>query len=353
MTAVVRAAIATLLLTSWSMAQEVQDEATYLIAENPAAAPTPAGVATTPSPVGDAGYGCGSGCENWCDYEPRWTATADALFLDRISHSSVVMVRRVSDNAVLGTANDFDFNFEAGPRLSLIRHGDCGWDLEATYFGVDGWNSALLRSDVSGVRFSAPDVVVTVAGESPGMVFDYRSRLYSTEFNLRRSCEDSWLTPLIGFRYIELHENLVGQPMDPIAGAFWNTDADNFLYGFQIGADMKVLDRGGKFHIDGLAKAGLYYNRAEQTSAIPLIVGDVASASDDHTAFAAELGLMGVYQWTERVALRAGYQLMWLDGVALAPNQIPVSSAPTRTAAVDAGGTVFYHGATAGLEIRF
>ena len=38
----------------------------------------------------------------------------------------------------------------------------------------------------------------------------------------------------------------------------------NNLYGFQIGADGKLLER-GRFSIDGLVKAGIFDNNAEQT----------------------------------------------------------------------------------------
>ena len=104
---------------------------------------------------------------------------------------------------------------------------------------------------------------------------------------------------------------------------FWNTTTTNNLYGFQIGADGKILER-GRFSIDGLVKAGIFDNNAEQTTAVSVIAKQVrsASASTNHAAFVGETGLQCKYQVTKRLLLRAGYEAIWLQGVALAPGQI-------------------------------
>ena len=39
------------------------------------------------------------------------------------------------------TATIFNKASAGGPRLGLIRHGDCGYDLELSYFQIDGWSS--------------------------------------------------------------------------------------------------------------------------------------------------------------------------------------------------------------------
>ena len=51
---------------------------------------------------------------------------------------------------------------------------------------------------------------------------------------------------------------------------FWNGTTTNNLYGFQIGADGKILER-GRFSIDGLVKAGIFDNNAEQTTEVSVI----------------------------------------------------------------------------------
>jgi len=38
-------------------------------------------------------------------------------------------------------SKDFQQGFRGGPRVGLIRHGDSGYDLELSYFQIDGWRS--------------------------------------------------------------------------------------------------------------------------------------------------------------------------------------------------------------------
>jgi hypothetical protein len=285
---------------------------------------------------------CFQGC---CD--PTWTAQADVLVMKRIGAPDVALIRSSATNEDLLNAKDFDMGFKAGPRLSLIHHGQRCNDLEFTYFSIDGWWEAQSRSDPNGVIFSAPGLTAVSVG-SP-MQFDYTSKLYSAEANLwvPRGC---WKF-MGGFRWFELRESLAGQfgltPNTP----FWTTQTDNHLYGVQIGAD-RVWNPNGRFSLDTVFKIGAYDNRAEQFSGSP-ILSSAVPAEVEHTAFEGEIGIVGVYHHNEHLSLRLGYQMMWLQGMVLAPSQIAVTNISTGTAGVDTNGAVFYHGAIAGLELKY
>ena len=78
---------------------------------------------------------------------PRWTASADCIILDRVGSVSYSLVQTVPHDQPYtnpGTevlnANDLHEGFAAGPKLGLVRHGDNGYDLELSYFQIDGWN---------------------------------------------------------------------------------------------------------------------------------------------------------------------------------------------------------------------
>ena len=102
---------------------------------------------------------------------------------------------------------------------------------------------------------------------------------------------------------------------------FWNNTTTNNLYGFQIGADGKLLER-GRFSIDGLVKAGIFDNNAEESTEISDAKQQrPASASTNHAAFVGETGLQCQYQVTKGLLLKAGYEVIWLQGVALAPDR--------------------------------
>jgi hypothetical protein len=65
------------------------------------------------------------------------------------------------------------------------------------------------------------------------------------------------------------------------------------------------------------------------------------------------------YQVTQAISLKAGYEVLWLQDVALAPAQIQEtichSTRPRNVQAsgVDYGSGVLFHGATASLEYAF
>ena len=311
-------------------------------------------------------------------FSPRWTASADVIILDRIGGANQTLVARVPHDEdpfkVAGVealnGSDFQQGFAAGPRLGLIRHGDGGYDFELLYFQIDGWScdrSIGPDDPIDWLVMRAPGDF-TQTNQTPklatqAMVWDYATRLYNAEFNVRWN-RSSRVTMLAGFRWMDLRENLVGT-LDPPTlpdeanWTFWNATTTNNLYGFQIGADAKLFER-GRFSIGGLVKTGIFDNSAEQTTEVSVIAKRQrwASASTNHAAFVGETGLLCKYQVSERLLLRAGYEAIWLQGVALAPGQIQETRTDLKTVSAQALGVncdsgVFYHGATVGLEYAF
>jgi hypothetical protein len=61
------------------------------------------------------------------------------------------------------------------------------------------------------------------------------------------------------------------------------------------------------------------------------------------------------YQLSKGLALKAGYEALWLDGVALAPGQIQetLTEANVRALGVNCASNVLFQGATFGLEYSF
>jgi hypothetical protein len=85
---------------------------------------------------------------------------------------------------------------------------------------------------------------------------------------------------------------------------------------------------------------------------LPLAASLASSAGKSRTAGAAELDFAATYRFTDCWAVRGGYQLLWIDGAALATNQVAVSNPLAGTATVDTNATAFYHGAFVDLEFR-
>lgn len=293
-----------------------------------------------------------------CD-GPRWTVYSDALFLHRSRSDRAALVTdsfAPGGNVLLNGA-DFSFDTEAGFRVGLIRHNVLGtaWDLEGLYFGIDGWKGTM--GPVYSANGAATQFVNPLGNTvTPADVWaSYRSELHNVEVNGRRPIRD-WLSVLAGFRYLELNEGLtMFQDIGPGTNlARVAVDATNHLAGFQLGLDGRVWNR-GRLELDCVLKAGIYANDAEndvritQTASLPPLG---SAASENHTAFVGEIGLTGVYRLSRGWAIRGGYQLLWIEGVALASDQVAVSDPDNGLATVDTSGSPFYHGAFVGLEFR-
>jgi len=93
-------------------------------------------------------------------------------------------------------------------------------------------------------------------------------------------------------------------------------------YGFQIGGHWSIVAR-GPFALTGLVKVGMFANNAAESTGVSIYRKMYwESASTTHAAFLGEVGLRCKYHLTERLLLKAGYEAMWLEGVALAAGQI-------------------------------
>jgi hypothetical protein len=295
----------------------------------------------------------GSGCliDDGC---PHWVATADALFLQRSAANHQRLLSDASTGAEVLDASNLNFSMNAGERLSLCREDPAGLGLEVTYFGIDSWHSSANYSS-SAFTYGVGDLAIddTLAVPVTAAQFQYTSRLYSGEINLRYAMND-WLTSLAGLRWVEFEDRYAASGAVPLSSVPFSdlVRGHNHLYGSQIGFDARLLGRENLFRIDLLTKAGMYFNAAAQNNDfVDSSTGFSASASNTHFAFLGEVGVTGSLQVSKHVALRGGYQVLCLTDVALAPNQIRTTDFGSGQASVDTSGTLFCHGANAGLEV--
>jgi hypothetical protein len=126
----------------------------------------------------------------------------------------------------------------------------------------------------------------------------------------------------------------------------------NDLYGGQIGADLGLWNSGSRFTVNGLGKAGAFYNHAYQRS-VGFQSDDIVSVSDgaqDGVAFFGEVGVNASLALTRWLSWRAGYSFFWLSGVAVPTNQFASLDGGD---ALNRSGSVLLHGVTTGLEARW
>jgi hypothetical protein len=276
-----------------------------------------------------------------------WTISADAVIMSRSGGKSSIMLLNPITGEELQNSNGFNFPWAAGPRVGIVAEDLLyGCDVEASYFGIDEWSlTKNIVAPADGASFLLLNNPALTLNVLPGQVvnYNYISRLHSAEINLRHPLWER-LSVLMGFRDLELHEELNARIDN---APVFDVNVDNHLYGGQIGLNVAFINT-CSYSIEGVVKVGVYGNHSDLAMRIPdLLFGDKTS----HTAVQGEIGLMGIYQVTEHLSARLGYQAMWIDGIAIASDQ--VENANPANAKPYMGGSLFYHGATAGFEYAF
>jgi hypothetical protein len=139
--------------------------------------------------------------------------------------------------------------------------------------------------------------------------------------------------------------------------------ASNRLNGVQATLDATFLES-EYLQIGGYAKAGVFHNRARASvsevfrtvAATPTSYTRSVSDSEDRIAFAGNLGITGTIFVRDNLRLFGGYELMYLSGVALAPDQvggIRTDISNVTSLNLQSNGEAFFHGGRVGIEILF
>jgi len=326
------------------------------------------------------------GRQRRCQCSPRYFDFAvEALYLnrDRSTRDLDFAAFLVDGDRVLST-NDLDLEGALGFRVTGRVQMWAGTNLEATYFGTHHWEDAATVRD-PGNRLYSPfsEFGLNPAGvgfqdtdQANLMSISYSSELNNVEMNYRRhfsffrSCiQGSWLA---GPRFLSLDERFtyltrVAPHIDPFlmppalrpAGEMnYIVKTTNNLLGAQIGGDIFACVLPG-LSLGAEGKVGAYNNNASQRTLIQattlssdLFEGD----NTDEVALIAEANFTAVWEVTESLRLRGGAQILFIDGLALAPenfNSTPpfVAPAPPRTDIdINANGNALFYGLTGGIE---
>ncbi len=293
------------------------------------------------------------------DFQPRWSGYLGAVVLQRARpESTLFVINPVTQRNIIDPAN-FDFPFQGGFDVGAIRYGSWA-DVEFRYFGVNDWDATQGPFDASD-GFTLPIPGFDPANFPLTIVSWYASSLNSVELNLRRNILPGW-SLLAGLRYISMRERMAFQVGDASLenGTTIGINANNDLYGLQIGCEGVLWQPAPRFRIESALKAGVYANGARSSIGANHFGAGGGGDPDvitwwgkDHTAFVGDLNFAAVYRFNDHLTLRGGYQLLWLSGVAVASEQIHKLNFAEGRASTDTSHGTFYHGALFGLEVGF
>lgn len=335
--------------------------------------------------------------ENWISAAPAgrgYFARVDALWLKRDASDAATLATLNSPGhpgrpQVLATEN-VDYDFETGVRaIAGMMLNDCT-QLEVEYFGIDQFdgNAATL------VRPPGPfalNSVFTVLNQTPSIYkADGETALYNGELNLRRRGGFGRISTsaLVGFRYMNIRDSLkldvaafrpiAPNPLaitlaPPLALESTSADTRNNIFGLQLGGDVGF--HWDYFHVTASAE-GFVYGNVYDSDARNIVVDPSGffltqagggtfreSTDEDNKATAgigAQCGLDLAFCLSNNIILHGGYNVLALSDVALGSEQLPlVRTSPARGARLsnpdrsEELGSLFFHGPSAGLEIRW
>ncbi len=133
---------------------------------------------------------------------------------------------------------------------------------------------------------------------------------------------------------------------------------DNSLNGVQFSLE-SILVESENWLFDGFIKAGVYHNQARGTitetySGITndnSVYGRTLTSNQSSVAFVGHTGLGLVYRISDNLRIRGGWEVLFLSGVALAPEQATAVIGSTYN--VDNNGNMIANGGNAGIEFVY
>jgi len=296
-----------------------------------------------------------------CQNCPTWNIQVDALMLWQGAIPSRAFYLDTATRSTVLDANDLQTPVTVAPRYAIVYNRDECRSFELNYFNLWGFGgegvtpmseAGYEMDELAGLNF---DDIDAAAAES-------QASIKSMEFNVRQLGWGGirWLT---GFRWIEWNQQLA---MIDVYGSDTAPGYDllgvatlNNLYGWQWGGDMMLWNRGDALRVNGVAKAGVYYNHdvGQRTVYVNESIDPVGvEADDDAVSFMGEVGINASYSLTNWLSWRFGYTFMWLGGVATPASQLSVTQVNpdlTPEAKISPYGSVLLHGVTTGLEARW
>lgn len=312
---------------------------------------------------------------------PEYYAQADILIWTRRLPSGPLFVNQYTNETVENFRDTFRSRWAAGPNITVGRPiGNC-WNAELNYFGLYSLNltGATNAGRAQPIIVDPNDATRQIAAEilpfpnfriggAPAVTFDprdtqiydYTTTLNNFELNFRKDVTDrfSWL---VGFRYVNLTEDLTANLYNRFGQFFggYSIATHNNLFGAQLGGDYTAAIR-DPLYLRFSGKAGVYGNAATQSTFGTFLDVNATNranapahrdASGGQVSFLGQANMNLIYEITPRVHLRAGYNVMLITGLAVAPAQTTASDFGSGgRGGINTNENAFFHGMNFGIE---
>jgi len=301
-------------------------------------------------------------CRGWnCQLanQPLIYGETSAVFLFRDEDGAFTAATRGADTLL--SSNDFKSEHDMGGKFLLGVALDDWCRLEGSYFGQYDWD------DTQSVRSIAADLVSPFPApvtDSDFASISMTSRLQNFELNLRRRMV---LPPfrwrrvesnvLLGIRWMDIDETFSYTNTDSVVDVTGEVSASssvsNQMIGPQLGIQSQFFVHDHAW-IDLEIKGAILGNNANLATVYTEGTTAAVALADgaDAFTFLGDISLMYNYHLTNSLTFRAGYQAIWVAGMALATENLDTNINNVSLGGpvvLDHAGDAVYHGATIGF----
>lgn len=313
-----------------------------------------------------------------------WYGGAEVLFFDRsrVDRQAIGEERNATTGALVDTLTTTPIPFDLAPggRITIgdwlgRDHLDRDRSLELVYYGGFSFFQRDTRNALPG------DVIITpLDPASPYFVGTTYETTHHTLFNslegnfrlgrrlgrdqLIMSPNGTWTRRaprgflsalLIGTRVVNLNDSFTLASTGADRAGDYAVDTQNWLWGLNIGGELVSRNEFFFWGLRGRATPSMNFAAAQQAAtgtapAAPLL-DQAGSATRSTAGFVGDLSLFAGWQITPRFAVTAGWDFLWVAGIATAPRQFNLDN--TRADSIDPGGQMFLNGLALGCEGRW
>ena len=324
-----------------------------------------------------------------------WYAGVESMWLDRSRNNQDVVVQDVDVVAPGRKTQNYQtfgqpFDIAPGARITLGRslgYDDVGRDraVEFIYYGGmkwddnDGWNALQDGVLVTPLNYNAPGFnggdryTTSVNSDFNSWEFNYKIRrrlgrdqlVMSPQGEWTRHAERGFLPGLIvGLRLAHLNEfwNMTSSQLGPVPtppaefGGTYDITATNWMLGMNFGSELISQNEFFYWGLRGRAAPAISIaSTHQQAMGVNTVSGIdpqgrtdvIASGSQTGAGFIGDLTILLGWNITPNFSLQAGYDFLWVAGMATATRQFNLNNEQFND--IDAGGQTFFQGLSFGF----
>lgn len=251
---------------------------------------------------------------------------------------------------------------------------------ELAFYGGGDWTQSTSLEAATANGLQIPTYIDRVNPSFNGarrLAFDYQSEMNSGEWNylvrqrmsrdqmvlqpsgewVRRAATTRTTSYLAGLRYLNQHERLDWDAFEiPIAagldeGGNYHVVTENNLLGVQGGGTVSL--EAARWSLGVTGKMGAYWNRINldsnfQVGETTVVNSGVTNSREDDLSFIGEFQVTGKWHLRPNLSLRAGFEMLFVDSIAVAPYQL--NFIPGGFTQIAAASDSVYMGTSLGVE---